>query len=572
LIRPVLYVNLPGIVRAFERRARTRQGEFAHFVVAPELEESRSGLTALLTAVLPVTPHALTWISEDHWRLLGLAQVGIRPGGQAWDLTYLAALASANNDNGAARAEVDENAIRQNGSGEGQYFAQGGPHDDTLMELTQHALNAAIMHGAERFFTRVEADAPELTLFTKLGFQRYALETTYLLQDASAGLERLAQYMGHSQEDAQVANQFGKQQDETQAGAASDQPDQLDQLSILRLREEESNAQLLYTTAHSPLTSHTPRTANRYALALATRSSHATYPTATASALAFPGERLRQRSAHAEYANASELADQLLRSWRNDDEPLAQETPQPVRSFSYGTSGNTNVFRPEVPLRKWRRHDAWGLMRLYDACTPRRVQVAESLNSAELLHTRAAGGRTWYMPLLEPPTAAYVCDRGDHLGGWVRIRMGRGAQPHLLNVLAHPDEPAVALALVRFALQLFAQEAPRPIICLARAYENATADALFRAGFTSAREHALLVRRLTARLGVRSELAALDSRVVYGVKGLGTNSSRLSESGKDRLCQNSSTTISKPCSPSFLPPSGSRFSRSQTGATSSRSC
>ncbi|HLY30592.1 MAG TPA: hypothetical protein VKQ36_06165, partial [Ktedonobacterales bacterium] len=181
-------------------------------------------------------------------------------------------------------------------------------------------------------------------------------------------------------------------------------------------------------------------------------------------------------------------------------------------------------------------------------------------------------GRTWYMPLLEPPTAAYVCDRGDHLGGWVRIRQGRGAQPHLLTLLAHPDEPAMAQALVRFALQLFAQAPARPIICLARAYENTTADALYRAGFAPVREHALLVRHLTARLGMRNEAAALDSRVVYGVKGLGTSSTRLSESGKDRLCQNSSTAISTPCSPSSLLPSESQFSRSRIGATSSRSC
>ena len=78
MIRPVLNVNLPGIVRALDQRARMRQSEFASFVAAPEEDEPRSGLGALVTALLPITPHAQTWLAEDHWRLLGLA-AGPRP-------------------------------------------------------------------------------------------------------------------------------------------------------------------------------------------------------------------------------------------------------------------------------------------------------------------------------------------------------------------------------------------------------------------------------------------------------------------------------------------------------------
>jgi len=80
MIRPVLNVDLPGIVHALDRRARAKQGEFANFVVAPDIEEPRSPLAALLSALLPITPHAYTWICEDHWRLLGLAQARRRPG------------------------------------------------------------------------------------------------------------------------------------------------------------------------------------------------------------------------------------------------------------------------------------------------------------------------------------------------------------------------------------------------------------------------------------------------------------------------------------------------------------
>ena len=163
MIRPVLYVNLPGIVRAFDSRARARQGDYANFVVAPEIEEPRSGPAALLSAILPITPDALTWICEDHWRLLGLAQARIRPGGLAWDLAYLAALTGpalstdANDGTGATsrRQEIAAQALA----------------DDTLMELLQYALNAAIRRGVQRFFARVEDERPELELFGKLGLR-----------------------------------------------------------------------------------------------------------------------------------------------------------------------------------------------------------------------------------------------------------------------------------------------------------------------------------------------------------------------------------------------------------------
>src|SRR5262249_25229923 len=143
----------------------------------------------------------------------------------------------------------------------------------------------------------------------------------------------------------------------------------------------------------------------------------------------------------------------------------------------------TSEIRPDVPLRGWHHHDAWGLLRLYDACTPKRVQLAESLTSEELIYTRAAGGRTWFFPVLEPPCEAFVNDRGVRLGGWIRLRHGRGSQPHVLSLMAHPDDPSVAVALTRFALRVFAEESPRPVCCQVRDYETTVIDALRAAGF-----------------------------------------------------------------------------------------
>jgi len=391
MIRPVLNVDLPGIVHALDARARARQGAFANFVVAPDFEEPRSGLAALLSALLPITPSAHTWICEDHWRLLGLAQARQRPGAQAWDLAYLAAIILS--------PETP------------QYHGQ----HDVLMELLQYALNAAINRGVHRFFVRVNDERPELELFGKLSFQRYAQELSYWLDDPAAGVRRLDREMA---------------------------------------REED-------------------RASARPALALQTAA----------------------------------------------------------------VEDDANTIRPDVPLRRWRQHDAWGLLRLYDACTPRVVQLAESLTNDELIHTRAAGGRTWYLPLLEPESSAFVHDRGARLGGWLRLRHGRGSQPHMLSLLAHPDDEGVALALLRFGLRVLAQDKPRPVYCQVREYETATVDALRAAGFTHTGTDALLVRHLTMRALRGRDVPAVEARMAYGVRGYGTTPSRLSKGEKTQYAR-----------------------------------
>jgi hypothetical protein len=399
MIRPVLNVDLPGIVHALDRRARAKQGAFANFVVAPDIEEPRSPLAALLSALLPITPNAYTWICEDHWRLLGLAQARRRPGAEAWDLAYLAAIASP--------------------SGQSPLAAQAA-QDDVLFELLQYALDAAILRGVHRFFARVEDERAELEIFAKLGFQRYARELTYWLDSSAQGMDRLGP------------------------------------------------------------------------------------PAARESAV-------RTRST----------------------QPLAVKAPKGARTQGDGSG----VIRSEVPLRRWHQHDAWGLLRLYDACTPKRVQLAESLTSEEFVHTRAAGGRTWFFPLLEPPSEAFTCDRGVRLGGWLRLRHGRGSQPHMLSLMVHPDDPGVSLALLRFGLRIFACEAPRPVFAQVRDYESTVVDALRAAGFEHAGTHALLVRHLTMRALRGREVPATEARMAYGLRGLGTAPARLSKGDKTRYAR-----------------------------------
>lgn len=444
MIRPVLNVNLPGIVRALDQRARIRQSEFASFVAAPDDDEPRSGLGAVAAALLPITPHAKTWIAEDHWRLLGLAQARARPGGLAWDLAYLASMTPA--------APPDTTPSPQPSTATGAQpqaaqAAQAAPPttDETLVALIQYALNAAIMRGVQRVFARVEEDRPELELFGKVSFQRYARESTWALASAEDGLRAL---------------------------------------------DDHDAARLL--SEGSP------------------ESREASSPRGVSGASGISAARAASRI-----------------------------RPETIEVYA------------GMRLRQWRRQDAWSLLRLYDACTPRVTQLAEGLTVDELTHTRAAGGRTWYLPVIEPASAAFVHESGPLMSGWLRLRQGRGDQPHRLVLLAHPDEPGVARSLLRFALRVFAADAARPILCATRDYETATIDTLRAAGFERQGAHALLVRHLAARLAYPHGVPAFSSqgsRMAYDVKGLGPSPTRLSEGGNDTLCQKSSPMISVPSS------------------------
>ena len=363
MIRPILYVNLPAVVYALDRRARARNGEFATFICAPDFAEPQSGLTSLLNALVLINPSALTWICEDRWRLLGLAQARRRGKAAAWDLTYLAALTPPSDQTVAVAA------------------------DEVLAELLGYALNAAIARGVQRVFARVDDEARELELFGRAGFQRYARELSYWLPQ---------------------------------------------------------------TPPASTLDAEAP-----------------------------------------EHAGSGPSA--------------ARELP---------------------PLRRWHRHDEWGLLRLYDAITPHRVQIAECLNGAEFMQTYAAGGRMGAMPVIEPPVQAYVSDRGVRLGGWLRLRFGRGSQPHQLWLMAHPEDADLAGLLLRFGLRQFAAAQPRPILCQVREYDSVAINALRAAGFEHSGTRALLVRHLVLR-ALRQAPALETTRVAYGVKGLGTAQSHM---------------------------------------------
>jgi GNAT superfamily N-acetyltransferase len=348
MIRPVLYVDLPGIIYSIDRRARNKQHELANFVCWLEPEEKRLPLSPILRNIFPLNPASRTWICEDHWRILGFAQVQERPLHTVWDISFLASM------------------VQRNVSG-----------DDVLTALLEYMLEMATMHGILRIFAKVEDEIPEQELFQRAGFQRYARELTY------------------------VYNPVGTQ-------------------------------------------------------------------------------------------------------------PIAPDKP---------TSGLPS-------LRRWNRHHVWGLHQLYRAATPQRVQTAEMLeNSEEFAKLHIGSLRPLPFPFAGG-SENYVCDMGVRLGAWLRLCRGTGSAPHQLSLIVHPEHAELAEPLLRFGIRRLQEESVRRIYCQVREYQSFVIAALRNSGFEQASTRALLVRHI-ALLAMRPRtVPALEQRVVYGVKGLGTVNSR----------------------------------------------
>ena len=347
MIRPVLYVDLPGIIYSIDRRARNKQHEFANFVCWLEPEENRLTLPPFLRNIFPLNPASRTWICEDHWRILGFAQVQERPSRTMWEISYLASM------------------VQRNVSG-----------DDVLAALLEYMIEMAANHGILRIFAKVEDEIPEQELFQRAGFQRYARELTYVY-------------------DPDVGSQF-----------------------------------------------------------------------------------------------------------------MA-----------------ANVF--SLPsLRRWNRHHMWGLHQLYRSVTPQRVQMAEMLENSEEFAKLHVGSLRALPFSLSQGNENYVCDVGVRLGGWLRLCRGHGSAPHQLFLMVHPEHFELAEPLLRFGIRRLQEHSVRRIYCQVREYESFVIAALRNSGFEHTSTRAMLVRHIALLAMRQRTVPALEQRVVYGVKGLGTVNAR----------------------------------------------
>jgi hypothetical protein len=384
MIRPVLYVDLPGILYALDRRARAAGRPFATFLCNPRYEETRSGLAGWLDSMSPVHASARTWICEERWRLLGVAQARPRDDATSWDLVYLASM-----------TQDDRETV------------------DVLRGLLEYAVNAAMLHNMQRIYAQIAEDDGSVAIFHRVGFQRYAQEEVYVR------------------------------------------------------------------------------------------------PT-----------------------------------------PVLSETDAPPQR---------GLGIPETQFRRWHAHDVWGLAQLHQATTPRRVQVAELLDSSELVHQLVPRPRTWRIPGVEPRDESYVVDVGSHLAAWVRVRQGWAGLPHQIWLKVHPDHAALIAEVIQFGLRRLCQNGivpgthpnRQPVICQIRDYDGKVIDTLRQLGFTHADTKTILVRHLTLRAFTDITMPAVEqSGINYGVEGLGAvRSLPLAQSRVLHSCNKRSRMTSNSSSP-----------------------
>src|SRR2546430_3891248 len=177
-------------------------------------------------------------------------------------------------------------------------------------------------------------------------------------------------------------------------------------------------------------------------------------------------------------------------------------------------------------LRRWSRHHAWGLHQLYRSVTPQRVQMAEMLENSEEFAKLTVGS---LRPLPSPLSRGrenYVCDVGVRLGAWLQLCPSHGSGPHQLSLVVHPEHAELAEPLLQFGIKKLQEKSVRSIYCQVHEYESIVIAALRNSGFEHTTTRAMLVRHIALLATRQRTVPALEQRVVYGVKGLGTVNSR----------------------------------------------
>jgi hypothetical protein len=150
--------------------------------------------------------------------------------------------------------------------------------------------------------------------------------------------------------------------------------------------------------------------------------------------------------------------------------------------------------RPQVTLRRMRKRDAWNVLRLYAAVTPRVVQHAEAMRTTE----DALGKlEDWWE---NSNGVSYLFERNEQLTGIVRITRGRLASWVRLHL--HPDASQFADEIIGEMIALVSKTRTRPIYVGVRDYEGGIRAPLQAAGFVWQMERSLMVKHTTVRVRV----------------------------------------------------------------------
>jgi hypothetical protein len=147
---------------------------------------------------------------------------------------------------------------------------------------------------------------------------------------------------------------------------------------------------------------------------------------------------------------------------------------------------------PTVTLRRMRKRDAWNVLRLYSALTPRNVQHAEAM-----LTTDGARGslNDWWE---NTNGTSYLFERDGALKGIVRVARGRLASWVRLHLA--PDAPSYADQMVAEMIALVSKTRRRPIYVGVRDYEGGIRPALEACGFDWQMQRSHMVKHTTVRV------------------------------------------------------------------------
>jgi len=173
-----------------------------------------------------------------------------------------------------------------------------------------------------------------------------------------------------------------------------------------------------------------------------------------------------------------------------------------VREYDYyRTTGDAPPLPDAAPaiagLRRQQRADAFGLLQLYQACTPKLVQMAEGKRSRSwdlpapgwgrrLAHRRGAG--------------RWVVERDGRKVAWLRLsRRGQGSPGALSGqLLVDPRAADLARPLVEYALAKAARASIRSILIRVREHQPGVMSALESWGFNPVESRLLMIKQLAA--------------------------------------------------------------------------
>jgi hypothetical protein len=171
----------------------------------------------------------------------------------------------------------------------------------------------------------------------------------------------------------------------------------------------------------------------------------------------------------------------------------------------------------DIPgLRPQQRADAFGLLQLYQECTPKTVQMAEGKRS-----------RSWDLPPAglgqrlagHPPVHRFVVERDARKVAWLHLgREGRGA--HTVKLMVDPRANDLIAPLLRFALVRTGGrgDGRHPggpsVLVRAREHERALIGVLEANGFAAVETRLLMVKQLAATVRHQHQLLPGLEKVV----------------------------------------------------------